>query len=112
MARGAAGPLGHGVPEQSFFARGFGTLLTVAAGARGRGVGPCLLTAVETACTTAELFTSTHISNHPVQHLLRRAGRRPVGLLHGFDEGDPELIHRCPGPRLPGAGATGRRTPG
>ncbi|MEU3543785.1 hypothetical protein [Streptomyces paromomycinus] len=76
---------------------------------RERGVGPCLLTAVETACTTDKLFTSTHVSNHPMRHLLRRVGRRPVGLLHGLDEEGPELLHRCPSTRLPAAAGTGGR---
>ncbi|MEF3115022.1 hypothetical protein [Streptomyces chrestomyceticus] len=72
-------------------------------------MGTCLLTAVETACTTTELFTSTNVSHHPVQHLPRRAGRCPVGLLHGPREKDPELFHRCPGTRLPAAAGTGGR---
>ncbi len=76
---------------------------------RGRGVGTWLLTAVETVCTTTELFTSTNVSHHPVQHLPRRAGRRPVGLLHGLREEDPELFHLYPSTRLSAAAGTGGR---
>jgi hypothetical protein len=63
-------------------------------------VGARLLTATESACTTTKLFTSTNVSNHPMQRLLQRAGWSPVGLLHGLDEGDPELFYLCPRAQL------------
>lgn len=100
LARGSSGPLGYSVLEYTFFEQGFVTMLMVAPSARRRGVGARLLTAVETACTTAKLFTSTNVSNHPMQQLLRHADWRPVGLLHGLDEGDPELFYLCPSARL------------
>nr|WP_234046944.1 GNAT family N-acetyltransferase [Streptomyces adelaidensis] len=81
MTQDASGPLGYSVLEYSFFEQGFVTMLMVAPSARRRGVGAHLLTATETACTTAKLFTSANVSNHPMQHLLQRAGRCPVGLL-------------------------------
>ncbi|MCR8573352.1 hypothetical protein [Streptomyces sp. Isolate_219] len=37
----------------------------------------------------------TNVSNQPMQRLLQRAGWSPVGLLHGLDEGDPELFYLC-----------------
>lgn len=107
MAQGASGPLGYSVLEYNFFEQGFVTMLVVAPGARRRGVGANLLTAIEAACTTAKLFTSTNVSNHPMQHLLQRVGWRPVGLLHGLDEGDPELFYLCPSTRLRDAAGTG-----
>jgi GNAT superfamily N-acetyltransferase len=107
MARDLSGPLGYSVLEYSFFEQGFVTMLMVAPNARRRGVGAHLLTAVETVCTTAKLFTSTNVSNHPMQHLLQRADWRPVGLLHGLDEGDPELFYLCPSTRLRNATGTG-----
>ncbi|MFJ6699548.1 GNAT family N-acetyltransferase [Streptomyces sp. NPDC091272] len=109
VARDPAGrPLGYGVLEYSFFEQGFLTMLTVAPGARRRGVGARLLTAVERACTTTKLFTSTNVSNHPVQRLLQRAGWQPTGLVHGLDEGDPELFYLCPSARLRDAAGAGR----
>jgi GNAT superfamily N-acetyltransferase len=99
MARDSSGPLGYSVLEYTFFEQGFVTMLMVAPSARRRGVGARLLTAVETVCTTAKLFTSTNVSNHPMQQLLQRAGWHPVGLLHGLDEGDPELFYLCPSTR-------------
>ena len=100
MARDVSGPLGYSVLEYTFFEQGFVTMLTVAPSARRRGVGTHLLTAVEATCTTPKLFTSTNVSNHPMQRLLQRAGWHPAGLLHGLDEGDPEIFYLCPSTRL------------
>ncbi|MGW1931665.1 N-acetyltransferase family protein [Streptomyces sp. NPDC001919] len=95
VAEGAAGPLGYCVVEYTFFGHGFVTMLTVAPAARGGGVGRRLLEAAAASCTTPKLFTSTNVSNQPMQRLLGRAGWSPVGLLHGLDEGDPELFYLC-----------------
>ncbi|WP_251061831.1 MULTISPECIES: GNAT family N-acetyltransferase [unclassified Streptomyces] len=107
VAEESSAPVGYGVLEYTFFEQGFLTLLTVAPHARRRGVATRLVEAVEAACTTAKLFTSTNVSNHPMQRLLHGVGRHPVGLVHGLDEGDPELFHLCPGARLGGAGPAG-----
>lgn len=93
---GPSRPLGYAVLEYTFFEQGFLTLLMIAPDARRRGVGARLLTAVETTCTTSKLFTSTNVSNHPMRRLLTHAGWRPAGILHGLDEGDPELFFRYP----------------
>ncbi|MDT0267658.1 GNAT family N-acetyltransferase [Streptomyces sp. DSM 44915] len=66
--------------EYTFFEQGFVTVLMVAPNARRRGVGAHLLRAVEEACTTPKLFTSTNVSNHLMQHLLQNAGWHAVGL--------------------------------
>ncbi|MFD4862404.1 GNAT family N-acetyltransferase [Streptomyces atratus] len=94
-AEDASGLLGYCVVEYTFFEQGFVTMLMVTPSARGRGVGHRLLDAVAASCTTPKLFTSTNVSNQPMQRLLQRAGWSPVGLLHGLDEGDPELFYLC-----------------
>lgn len=96
IAEGPAGPLGYCVLEHTFFEQGFVTMLMVSPTARRRGVGGQLLVAAEEACMTAKLFTSTNVSNQPMQRLLSHAGWRPVGLLHGLDDDDPELFYLCP----------------
>ncbi|WP_327709503.1 GNAT family N-acetyltransferase [Streptomyces sp. NBC_00464] len=92
----ASGPLGYVVVEYTFFEQGFVTMLMVAPAARGRGVGERLLADAAASCSAPKLFTSTNVSNQPMQRLLQRAGWSPAGLLHGLDEGDPELFYLCP----------------
>ncbi|WP_157545890.1 GNAT family N-acetyltransferase [Microtetraspora fusca] len=108
MAEDASGPLGYSVLEYTFFEQGFVTMLTVAATARRQRVATYLLKATEETCTTLKLFTSTNVSNHPMQRLLQRAGWTPVGLVHGLDEGDPELFYLCPSARLGSRDEVGR----
>jgi ribosomal protein S18 acetylase RimI-like enzyme len=102
LAKDASGPLGYSVLEYTFFEQGFVTMLMVAPTARRQGVGTHLLRATEAACTTPKLFTSTNVSNQPMQRLLQFVGWSPVGLLHGLDEGDPELFYLRPSIRLRG----------
>ncbi|MFJ6621933.1 GNAT family N-acetyltransferase [Kitasatospora sp. NPDC091335] len=107
LAEDAPGPLGYRVLEHTFFGQGFVTPLMVAPGERGRGIGARLLHALEAACTTPKLFTSTNVSNQPMQRLLHRAGWQAAGILHGLDEADPELFHLRPPQRpAPGTGPT------
>ncbi|MFI7108237.1 GNAT family N-acetyltransferase [Nonomuraea sp. NPDC050227] len=93
-----AGLVGYCVVEYTFFEQGFVTMLMVAEPARGHGVGERLLRAAAASCRTAKLFTSTNLSNHPMQRLLQRVGWQPVGMVHGLDEGDPEVFYLCTSP--------------
>ena len=85
--------LGYAVLEYNFFEQGFISLLYVRADCRRRGVGWALLQHLETLCTTRKIFTSTNLSNQPMQRLLARLGYRLSGILHDLDEGDPELVY-------------------
>ncbi|MDQ0717227.1 GNAT superfamily N-acetyltransferase [Streptomyces luteogriseus] len=100
LAAAARGPVGYAVLEYTFFEQGFLTLLSVAPDARRQGVATRLLTAIEAECATPKLFTSANVSNQPMQRLLLKAGWQPAGLVHGLDDGDPELFYLCPSANL------------
>ncbi len=40
-----------------------------------------------------KLFTSTNLSNLPMQALLAKLGYTLSGVIHNLDEGDPELVY-------------------
>ncbi|KOG85648.1 acetyltransferase, partial [Streptomyces varsoviensis] len=69
MAEDASGPLGYCVVEYTFFEQGFVTMLMVARTSRGRGVGARLLADAAASRATPKLFTSTNVSNQPMQRL-------------------------------------------
>jgi ribosomal protein S18 acetylase RimI-like enzyme len=88
--------VGYCVTERAFFGQWFVVMLMVAKGARGQGIGAELLLDAQRQRETAKLFTSTNLSNQPMQRLLARLGWRSVGIVYGLDEGDPELFYLAP----------------
>ena len=93
----AAGEIiGYCVTARAFFGQWFVVMLMVAEGARDQGIGAELLLDAQRQRDTAKLFTSTNLSNQPMQRLLARLGWRSVGIVYGLDEGDPELFYLAP----------------
>jgi ribosomal protein S18 acetylase RimI-like enzyme len=92
--------LGYCVTERAFFGHWFVVMLMVAEGARGRGIGTELLLDAQRQRDTAKLFTSTNLSNQPMQRLLARLGWSSAGIVYGLDEGDPELFYLAPEPTV------------
>lgn len=84
---------GYGVLEYSFFGQGFISLIYVRPDYRRRGVGMVLMQDLQSLCSTPKLFTSTNLSNLPMQSLLTRLGYVLSGVVHNLDEGDPELVY-------------------
>jgi ribosomal protein S18 acetylase RimI-like enzyme len=85
--------VGYAVLEYSFFEHGFISLLYIHPDYRRRGAGLRLMQHLETVCQTEKLFTSTNLSNVPMQALLAKLDYLLSGVLHHLDEGDPELIY-------------------
>ena len=88
--------IGYCVTERAFFGHDFVTMLMVAEDARSRGVGTRLLLDAQQRRATPKLFTSTNLSNHPMQRILARLGWQSAGIVYGLDEGDPELFFLAP----------------
>lgn len=91
---GAATAIGYAVLEYTFFELGFVSMLYMHPAWRGRGAGTALMRYCEAICRTDKLFTSTNLSNLPMQALLAKLGYSLCGVIHGLDEGDPELFYR------------------
>jgi ribosomal protein S18 acetylase RimI-like enzyme len=92
--------VGYCVTERAFFGHWFVVMLKVAEGARRQGIGTELLLDAQWQRDTAKLFTSTNLSNQPMQRLLARLGWSSVGIVYGLDEGDPELFYLAPEPTI------------
>lgn len=84
---------GYAMLDYSFFGHGFIPLVYVHAEYRRHKIGQVLLGYLEKACKTPKLFTSTNMSNVPMQALLTRQGYQLSGVLHNLDDGDPELVY-------------------
>ena len=83
--------VGYAIAAPWFFRESFLALVYVKSDVRGRGIGGRLVADFEKAHGT-KVFTSTNLSNAPMQHLLRHRGWAPCGILHGLDEDDPEIF--------------------
>jgi ribosomal protein S18 acetylase RimI-like enzyme len=92
--------VGYCVTERAFFGHWFVVMLMVGEGARRQGIGAELLLDAQQQRDTAKLFTSTNLSNQPMQRLLARLGWSSVGIVYGLDEGDPELFYLAPEPTV------------
>jgi ribosomal protein S18 acetylase RimI-like enzyme len=74
-----------------FFDAAFLSLLYVEPAMRGRKVGSLMLEDFERGHQT-KVFTSTNLSNVPMQALLRSRLWTCCGMLNGLDEDDPEIF--------------------
>ncbi len=84
---------GYGVLDYSFYEQGFVSMLYICPAHRRLGAATELLCRLECQCRTSKLFTSTNLSNQPMQALLRKRGYCLSGVIHDLDEDDPELVY-------------------
>lgn len=78
--------------QAHFFGRDFIELLVVDAGHRRSGIGRALLRHALDTAFTAQVFTSTNVSNTAMRSLLRAEDWTFSGQLDGLDPDDPELF--------------------
>ena len=93
VAEAGGDVIGYCVLTYTFYGHGFVEMLYVHPGRRRRGAGAALLLHMESLCRSPKLFTSTNLSNLPMQSLLDRVGYALSGVIHNLDEGDPELVY-------------------
>jgi hypothetical protein len=89
----------YGVLSYHFFGAPFIEMLMVGSSFRRRGVALTFVTHFQATCIGPKLFSSTNMSNHPMQSLLLKAGFKPSGYIDNLDEGDPELVFFYPVPK-------------
>ena len=72
---------------------GFIELVLVGGALRRQGIGRQIVRQLAERCLTPTLWTSTNLSNQPMQALLQGEGFVGLGFIDGLDAGDPELVY-------------------
>ncbi len=81
------------IMERNFFGWPFIELVYVHTDYRQYGYATALMRYIEATCASEKLFTSTNLSNLPMQRLLEKLGYSISGVVHNLDEGDPEVFY-------------------
>jgi len=91
--------VGWCVLEHSFFEEGLIPTLRAADSHRRQGIATALAGRARRSCRTRRLWTSTTLSNHPLQWPRRKLDWRLSGVLHYLGPDDTELVfvHLGPG---------------
>jgi ribosomal protein S18 acetylase RimI-like enzyme len=85
--------IGYGVFNYSFYHSGFIEMIYIHFDYRRSGAGAALVKYLESLCQTPKIFTSTNLSNLPMQSLLAKLGYALSGVIHNLDEDDPEIVY-------------------
>lgn len=85
--------IGYGVLNYTFYHNGCIDMLYIHADHRRSGAGAALLRHMEKLCQTPKLFTSTNLSNLPMQSLLAELDYVLSGVIHNLDEANPEIVY-------------------
>jgi ribosomal protein S18 acetylase RimI-like enzyme len=83
----------YAVLDHSYFDRPTISMLMVDSQQRRSGIGDRLVEYLEQICDGPEIWTSTNLSNTPMQRLLAKRGYRLTGFIDNLDPGDPELFY-------------------
>ena len=93
VAEGNGVLLGYGVMNYGFFDRGFVRTIYVDTAYRRSRVATRLFEEFEERCKSTRIFTSTNLSNLPMQAFLVSRGYVLSGVVQDLDEGDPEMFY-------------------
>lgn len=85
--------VGYGVLTCHFFGNGFIEMIMIGNEFRRQGAGKALIQRFRKLCQTPKLFSSTNLSNQPMQKLLISSGFRESGVIENLDENDPEIVY-------------------
>jgi len=85
--------VGYGVLNYTFYYNGCIDMLYVDSDHRRCGAGAELIAHMESRCKTPKLFTSTNLSNLPMQSLLAKLDYVLSGVIHNLGENDPEIVY-------------------
>lgn len=85
--------VGYGVLTYHFFGNGFIDMIMIGNAFRRQGAGKALIQHFRQLCQTPKLFSSTNLSNQPMQKLLISSGFRESGIIENLDENDPEIVY-------------------
>lgn len=85
--------IGYGVLNYAFFNQATIDMLYIHSDFRRSGAGAALLRHMESICQTPKLFTTTNLSNLPMQSLLAKLDYVLSGVIHNLDDGDPEIVY-------------------
>lgn len=83
----------YAVLNHSYFERPTIAMLMVDSHQRRTGIGNRLVEYLEQICDGPEIWTSTNLSNTPMQRLLVKRGYHLTGFIDNLDPGDPELFY-------------------
>lgn len=83
----------YAVLDHSYFGRPTIAMLIVNSQQRRSGIGNQLVEHLEQICDGPEIWTSTNLSNTPMQRLLAKRGYHLTGFIDNLDPGDPELFY-------------------
>ena len=86
------GVAAYGVLTKHFFGQPFVEIVMVGREFRRQGLGASIVKHFQSIVPDRKLFSSTNMSNRPMQMLFAKLGFGPSGYVDNLDEGDPEII--------------------
>lgn len=86
----------YGVLTKHFFGQPFVEIVMVGREFRRQGLGASMIEHFLSIIPHSKLFSSTNMSNRPMQRLFAKFDFKPSGYVDNLDEGDPEIIFYHP----------------